>query len=123
MEKESERVQRLFEAENFEDKIEEAGNKDDLLTDNFDTYSEPFVDFTCNVVSVLPREYEQIIEVEELEENINAEMANHRPVCYYVMNNGCVSFFERPDEAMKIHMKPFFVRGKFEKYVHQQDSS
>ena len=47
-----------------------------------------------------------------------AEMAAHKPVCYYVMNNGCVeeqnAFFERPDEAMKSHLKPLFITGKVE---------
>ena len=43
-------------------------------------------------------------------------MAKHRPVCYYLMNNGCVeeqnAFFERPTEAMKNHLKPLFIRAK-----------
>lgn len=38
------------------------------------------------------------------------------PVCYYVMNSGCVeeknSFFERPEEWMKNHLKPLFIIGK-----------
>lgn len=45
-------------------------------------------------------------------------MAAHKPVCYYVMNNGCAEeknvFFERPDEAMKSHLKPIFIIGKIE---------
>lgn len=89
-----------------------------MLTDNFDTDSEPSFDITCNVVSVLPREYDQVIKVEEPEDTTEAEMARRKPVCYYVMNNGCVeeqnAFFERPDEAMKNHLKPLFIRGKVE---------
>ncbi|XP_050908225.1 uncharacterized protein LOC127121832 [Lathyrus oleraceus] len=46
------------------------------------------------------------------------EMAKHRPMCYYMMNKGCIeeknAFFERPDEGMKNHLKPLFIRGKVE---------
>lgn len=45
-------------------------------------------------------------------------MVAHKPVCYYVMNNGCVeeknAFFERPNEAMKSHLKPLFITRKVE---------
>lgn len=44
------------------------------------------------------------------------EMARHKPVFYYIMNNSCVEekmpFFESPDESMKSHLKPLFIRGK-----------
>ncbi|XP_050877041.1 uncharacterized protein LOC127080789 [Lathyrus oleraceus] len=45
-------------------------------------------------------------------------MVAHNPICYYVMNNGCVeehnAFFERPGEAMKSHLKPLFIPEKIE---------
>ncbi|XP_050908094.1 uncharacterized protein LOC127121688 [Lathyrus oleraceus] len=45
-------------------------------------------------------------------------MVSHKSVCYYVMNNGCVeeqnAFFERPDEAMKSHLKPLSITKKVE---------
>ncbi|XP_050877173.1 uncharacterized protein LOC127080930 [Lathyrus oleraceus] len=45
-------------------------------------------------------------------------MAKYKPVCYYIMNNGCVekqnAFFERPNESMKVHLKPMFIRGEVE---------
>ncbi|XP_050915310.1 uncharacterized protein LOC127130326 [Lathyrus oleraceus] len=70
------------------------------------------------MVSMLPREYDQVIEVEETEEIDKAEMDKHRRMCYYVMNNSCIEeqnmFFERPNEGMKNHLKPLFVRGKVE---------
>lgn len=79
-----------------------------MLTDNFDIDSEPMLDITCNVVSMLPREYDQVMKVEEPEDTAEAEMTRHRPMCYYMVNNGCVeeknAFFEIPDEAM---IKPF----------------
>ena len=48
----------------------------------------------------------------------DAEMARHKPLFYYIMNNGVLeeknSFFERPDQSMKNHLKPLFIRGKVE---------
>ena len=45
-------------------------------------------------------------------------MARHKPMCYYILNNGVVeeknAFFERPDQSMKNHLKPLFVRAKVE---------
>lgn len=45
-------------------------------------------------------------------------MTKNRPVCYYIMNNGCIEehndLFERPDGAMKNHLKSLFIRGKME---------
>lgn len=76
-----------------------------MLMDNFDTDSEPSLDITCNVAPMLPREYDQVMEVEEPEDTTEAEMARHRPVCYYVMKNSCVkeknAFFEMTYGAMK----------------------
>lgn len=77
-----------------------------MLMDDFNTDLEPSLDITCNVVSVLPREYNYVMEVEEPKVTTDMEMARHRPVCYYVMNNGCVAeqnaFFERSNKGMKI---------------------
>ncbi|PNX88179.1 hypothetical protein L195_g044281, partial [Trifolium pratense] len=43
-------------------------------------------------------------------------------VCYYVMDNGCVeqqqAIFEKPNEGMKNHLKPLFVREKYETDLH-----
>lgn len=81
-----------------------------MLTNNFDTDSESSLDITCNMVSVLPRKYDQVMEVEEPEDTAEVEMARHMQVCYYMMNSGCIeeqnAFFKRPDEAMKKHLKP-----------------
>ena len=63
---------------------------EDMLTNNFNLDSELTLDINCNVVSVLPYEYDQVMDVEEIEETDEAEMAKHRPVCYCVMNNGVV---------------------------------
>jgi hypothetical protein len=92
--------------------------EDDEITDNFESDSEASFNVICNVVSVLPRDYDRIMEVEDEEDEMEEETMVHRPVCYYVMNNGCVeeqnAFFERPDDSMKAHLKPLFIKGKVE---------
>eukprot|EP00256_Glycine_max_P062132 XP_014631525.1 uncharacterized protein LOC106798860 [Glycine max] len=91
-----------------EDKMED----EDLLD------SEPDFDVVC-VVSILPSEYDVQSEVTEIEcEFDHFDMADPKPVCYYVMNNGCVeeqlAYFEKPDFRMKSHLKPLFIRAKVE---------
>lgn len=89
-----------------------------MIIDDFDSNSYTSLEIACNVVSVLPREYDEVMEVEEPKDMGEIEMAKHKLVCYYIMNNGCVeernTFFERPDESMKSHLKPLFIRGKME---------
>jgi len=67
----------------------------------------------CNVVSVVSVEYDVSSEVNEVECDFVDEMAIHMPLCYYVMNNGCVedqhTVFERPDYPMRLHLKPLFI--------------
>src|ERR1051325_2504179 len=96
----------------------EIANEEDLMTDDFESEGESFFNANCNVVSVLPCEYNQDTEVCVREETDEEEMARHRPVCYYVLNNGAVEdehdFFEKPDEGMKYHLKPLFIRAKIE---------
>ena len=93
--------------------IDENKMEDDDLLD-----SEPDFDVIC-VVSILPSEYDVQSEVTELETDFNQlEMADPKPICYYVMNNGCIeeqqATFERPDLGMKNHLKPLFIRAKVE---------
>lgn len=87
-----------------------SNHDEDMMTYDFDSDSDASLD------SILPREYDQVMEVEEPEDMAEMEMAKHKLVCYYIMNNGCVeeqnAFFEWPDESMKIHLKPLFIRGK-----------
>lgn len=92
--------------------------EDDEITDNFESDSEASFNVICNVVSILPKDYDKIMEVEDKEYEMEEETMVHRPVCYYVMNNGFVeeqnAFFERPDDSMKAHLKPLFIKGKVE---------
>ncbi|WJX39866.1 hypothetical protein P8452_27373 [Trifolium repens] len=86
--------------------------EDDLLD------SEPDFDVIC-VVSILPSKYDVQSEVTELETDFDQlSMADPKPKCYYVLNNGCIeeqqATFERPDLGMKNHLKPLFIRAKVE---------
>jgi hypothetical protein len=95
-----------------EDKVEdEQMEADDFLE------SEPDFDVLVNVVSILPAEYDIWSEVVDGEEEFDSnELALHKPMCYYVMNNGCLeeqmATFERPDQGMKNHLKPLFIQAK-----------
>ena len=90
---------------------------DDILTSTFSD-SEPSLDIIC-VVSVLPIEYAHDVSSKanhDDECDFTEEMARHRPLCYYVMNNGCIedqhAVFEKPDDSMKLHLKPLFIQAK-----------
>ena len=45
-------------------------------------------------------------------------MALHKSTCYFVMNNGSIesqdAFFERPNMAMRSHLKPLLIKAKVE---------
>ena len=88
--------------------------EDEELSSNF-SGSDPSFDVVC-VVSVLPIEYDVPSEVSEVESNFTKEMAIHRPLCYYVINNGCVEdqhvLFERLLASMRLHLKPLFIQAK-----------
>lgn len=69
----------------------DAKDKDvEMVTDNFST-SEGDFHILCNIVSVLPVEYNVVTEVTYMEEEYSSEdMTRHKPICYYVMSDGCV---------------------------------
>lgn len=72
------------------EKEEVPSKEDELVTDNFESGLEDDLDMLCNMVSVLPREYDCAIEVSEPTSYVEEEMMNHKPVCYFVMNNGFI---------------------------------
>jgi len=88
--------------------------EDDKMTSNFNS-SEANFDVIC-VVSIFPVEYGVTSEINEDEGDFTEEMAVHKPLCYYVMDNGCVegehAMFAKPDHHMKSHLKPLFVQAK-----------
>ncbi|KAK2388635.1 hypothetical protein QL285_062295 [Trifolium repens] len=95
----------------------EADDEEDFMDDDDLLDDESDFNVLVNVVSVLPVEYDIPTEVNEVEEDFDAlELADHKPVCYYVMENGCVeaqnAVFERPDIGMKNHLKALFIRAK-----------
>lgn len=80
---------------------EEVPSKEDkLVTDNFKYESEDDFDVLWNVVYVLPKEYDCVTEVDEPEDCEEKEMAKHKSMCYFVMDNECIEehneFFKRP---------------------------
>jgi len=65
---------------------------------------------------VLPVEYDVPSEIDEVESDFTEEMAHHKPLCYYVMNNGCIknqhAVFEKHEFPMTHHLKPLFIQEK-----------
>ncbi|CAJ2646962.1 unnamed protein product [Trifolium pratense] len=107
-----ERLSQPLADQNVDDKIEEENLEDEDLLE-----SDPEFDVLVNVVSILPAEYDVWSEVTEGEDEFDeSELALHKPMCYYVMNNGCLeehmANFERPTEGMKNHLKPLFIQAK-----------
>lgn len=92
------------------EKDDASPNGDEMVISNFYSGSEDDFNIICNVVSVLPREYDCVTKMTELVYCNEEKMAKHKLVCYFVMNNCCIKeknvFFERPDEGMKSHLKP-----------------
>lgn len=87
----------------------------EVETNDFDLGSEPKLDIICNMIYVFPLKYDIVTEVIE-EEAINEELATHKPLCYYVMNDGSVNedraILERPYIAMQHNLKPLYIRAK-----------
>jgi len=62
--------------------------EDEVVTSNF-IESEPSLDIMCNVVSVLPTEYDVPSEVEEVESDFIEEMAHHKPLWRWDLKSTC----------------------------------
>jgi hypothetical protein len=97
-------------------KTEEKDEDEQMEDDDF-LESEPDFDVLVNVISILPAEYDIWSEVVDGEEELDSnELALHKPMCYYVMNNGCLeeqmATFEKPNQGMKNHLKPIFIQAK-----------
>lgn len=58
-----------------------------MIANNF-SKSEGDFDVLCNVVLMLPVEYDVVTEVTDVkEECVAEEMAEHKPICCYMMTN------------------------------------
>lgn len=53
---------------------------------------------------------------ETKDDYIQDEAANHKPICFYVMNNNIVKeqhdIIEKPGPWVMYHLKPLFIRAK-----------
>ena len=68
-------------------------------------------------MSILPEEYDRVLEVSENEEDFTSDEADdEKPLCYYVMNSSIVEeqkvVFEKPSPGMVYHLKLLFIRAK-----------
>src|ERR1044072_4035803 len=71
------------------EKITEPNEDENMLTDNFDSGSEEDLNIICNVVSIMPAEFDRLSEITEDEyDSATKESKDHKPICYYVMNEG-----------------------------------
>jgi len=80
--------------------------RDDEMDSDF-MDSEPDFDVICNVVSILPAEYDVISEV---------DMEKYKSTCFYVTDYGYgnqqIAIFEKHNGFMKSHLKPLFIQAK-----------
>jgi len=95
--------------------VKENPNKDNELGSGF-TDSEPDIDVICNLVSILPVEYDMISEVDDSKEEFDPKgMGEYQPMCYFV-NDGSEdnqkAIFEHLDDSMKSHLKPLLIQAK-----------
>jgi len=92
--------------------VEEYPNEDNELGSWF-TDLEPDFDVICNLVSILPAEYDMISEVDDSEEEFDPkDIWEYKPMCYFVNNDSKdnqKAIFEQPDDSMKSHLKPLFI--------------
>src|ERR1044072_780030 len=101
------------------EKALEPNEDDNMLTDNFDSGSEEDLNIICNVVSIMPAEFDRLSEITEDEyDGATQESKDHKPICYYVMNEGEVietdAVFKMPTETMKSRLKPVYMWAKVE---------
>lgn len=102
------------------DREGDKGGDLEMIKDNFSDSGDNF-DVLCNMVSILLVECDVVMEVMNAEEEFFAEeLADHKLVCYYVMNNNYVNeqnfVFEKPHLGMKSHLKPLLIKAKVDNY-------
>lgn len=89
-----------------------------MAINEFDSRLEGELDLICNMISMLPLEYDTFTKVTKVRDGLAKEMATYKPLYYYVMHNGSVnkekSIFERPDMSLQQHLKPLYIRAKVE---------
>lgn len=76
----------LTEVNDFGDNI-----NDEMVSDNFEDSSEDDLIIYCNIVSILPIEYDYIFEVSENEDGVASEVdVGQKYLCTYLMGNGVI---------------------------------
>jgi len=89
--------------------INEDPDEDDGLDSEF-MESDPNYNVLCNVVSILPAEYDMVYEGEDSEEEFDPnDMEEYKPTWYFKTNNGSgdekKATFVKPEDSMKNHFK------------------
>lgn len=76
-----------------------------MTSDDFNSGSEPRLELIYNMIFVLSLEYDTVTELNQKECGQAKDMATHKPLCYYVMNDGFdnedKAIFKRHDMAMQ----------------------
>lgn len=67
------------------------GVDEEMVSNDFDYGSEHDFDLICNMIYVLPLMYDTLSKLIEEEGGLAEEMATHKPLCYYVMDDGSVN--------------------------------
>lgn len=75
---------------------------EDMVINKFESGSEDDIDLICNIALVLPTKYDCVIEVSGPVDYNKEEMAKHKPVWYFVINNVCI---EEHKGSLRGHMK------------------
>src|ERR1044072_1055127 len=66
------------------EKVLESNEDENMITDICDSVSEERLNIICNVVSILPAEFDRLSEVTEDEDDTaTKESKDHKPICYY----------------------------------------
>lgn len=92
---------------------------DEMVSDDFYERWDDDFSIQCNIVSVLPVEYDYVSGVsEDGDETTYDKATNQKPLYYYVTNNDVVkeqqSIFERPILGMMYHLEPLLIRAKMD---------
>lgn len=67
------------------------GVDEEIVSNDFDYGQEHDFDLICNMIYVLPLMYDTLSKVIKEECGLAEEMATHKPLSYYVMDDGSVN--------------------------------
>lgn len=61
------------------------------MSNELDLWLEDDLNIICNMIFVLLLEYDTNIEVTKEDDGSAEKIATYKPLCYYVMHDGCVN--------------------------------